>query len=48
MYLGLATILLGIGLVVGTVPFLLVPAAFLLTMNLAYVPRGAGDRRGDW
>jgi protein-S-isoprenylcysteine O-methyltransferase Ste14 len=39
MYLGLATILLGIGLVVGTVPFLFVPAAFLLTMNLAYVPR---------
>jgi protein-S-isoprenylcysteine O-methyltransferase Ste14 len=39
MYMGLTMILLGIGLVVGTVPFLLVPAAFLLTMELAYVPR---------
>lgn len=38
MYLGLTTILLGIGLLVGTVPFLLVPAVFLLTMNLGYVP----------
>lgn len=38
MYLGLTMILLGIGLLVGTVPFLLVPAVFLLSMNLGYVP----------
>ncbi|MGH7573320.1 MAG: methyltransferase family protein [Gemmatimonadota bacterium] len=39
MYLGVSAILLGIGLLVGTIPFLLVPAVFLLTMNLTWVPR---------
>lgn len=39
MYLGLTTILVGIGLLMGTLPFLLVPAVFLLTVNLAHVPR---------
>lgn len=39
MYWGLTLILLGIGLVVGTWPFLLPPIAFLLTMNALYVPR---------
>ena len=39
MYLGLTAILLGIGLLVGTLPFLLVPLVFVLTVNLVHVPR---------
>ncbi|HUP00744.1 MAG TPA: isoprenylcysteine carboxylmethyltransferase family protein [Gemmatimonadota bacterium] len=39
MYWGVALILLGIGICVGTWPFLLTPLAFLLTMNSLYVPR---------
>ncbi|CAN5169646.1 hypothetical protein BH18GEM1_BH18GEM1_08520 [soil metagenome] len=39
MYWGLTLILLGIGVFIGTWPFLLPPPAFLLTMNALYVPR---------
>ncbi len=39
MYWGLTLILLGIGILIGTWPFLLPPPAFLLTMNALYVPR---------
>jgi protein-S-isoprenylcysteine O-methyltransferase Ste14 len=42
MYWGLTLILLGIGLLVGTWPFLLPSVAFLLTMNALYVPREEG------
>jgi len=38
MYLSLALVLLGIGILVGSVPFLLVPVAQLLAANFAYVP----------
>jgi protein-S-isoprenylcysteine O-methyltransferase Ste14 len=39
MYLGVTLILLGIGLLMGTLPLLLVPVAFFLTMAIAFVPR---------
>ena len=38
MYLSLALVLLGLGLLVGSVPFLAVPVVHLLAMNFAYVP----------
>lgn len=38
MYVGLAAILLGIALLVGSWPFFLVPLLFLLVMNFWYVP----------
>ncbi len=38
MYLGLTLIVLGIAIYGGSVPFLLVPVAFLLTLNFAFVP----------
>ncbi|MHC5011718.1 MAG: methyltransferase family protein [Planctomycetota bacterium] len=38
MYLGLTSGLLGIGLLVGNVPFLLVAPAFFLTANAFHVP----------
>ncbi|MCK5438382.1 MAG: isoprenylcysteine carboxylmethyltransferase family protein [Gemmatimonadetes bacterium] len=37
MYLGLTLIVLGIAIYGGSVPFLLVPVAFLLTLNFAFV-----------
>ncbi len=38
MYWGLTLIVLGIAIYVGSVPFLLVPVAFLLTLNFGFVP----------
>ena len=38
MYMGLTLIVLGIAIYGGSVPFLLVPVAFLLTLDLAFVP----------
>ncbi len=38
MYLGLTLIVLGIAIYGGSVPFLLAPVAFLLTLNFAFVP----------
>lgn len=38
IYLGLTLIVLGIAIYGGSVPFLLAPVAFLLTLNFAFVP----------
>jgi protein-S-isoprenylcysteine O-methyltransferase Ste14 len=38
MYLGLTLIVLGIAIYGGSVPFLLVPVVFFLTLNLGFVP----------
>jgi protein-S-isoprenylcysteine O-methyltransferase Ste14 len=38
IYLGLTLIALGIAIYGGSVPFLLVPVAFLLTLDFAFVP----------
>ncbi len=38
MYLGLTLVLLGIGLLAGTAPFLLAPAAFALWIHLLQIP----------
>lgn len=38
MYLGIALLMLGIGLPFGTWPFLVAPAGFLLTVDRAFVP----------
>ena len=39
MYLGLTTVLLGIAIYVGTLPWFLAPLAFALTMHVAFIPR---------
>ncbi len=39
MYLGVTCLLLGIALLVGTLPLFLAPVAFALTMNASYIPR---------
>ena len=39
MYLGIVTTLLGIALVVATVPFLLAPLAFFVIINATQIPR---------
>jgi protein-S-isoprenylcysteine O-methyltransferase Ste14 len=38
MYVALTTVLVGVGLLVGTLPLLLVPVAFALLIHLLYVP----------
>jgi protein-S-isoprenylcysteine O-methyltransferase Ste14 len=38
MYVGLSAALSGIGILIGTIPFLLVPIVFLLTMNALFIP----------
>ena len=38
MYLGLTLIVLGIAIYGGSMPFLLVPVVFFLTLNFAFVP----------
>ncbi len=38
MYLGITLILLGIGWGVGTIPLMVPPAAFILTMQLIFIP----------
>lgn len=39
MYLGVTSFLTGIALLMGTLPFYLVPLAFALTMHLVFIPR---------
>ena len=39
MYLGLTLFLLGIAVIVGTIPMFLAPAAFFSTINISFIPR---------
>ena len=39
MYLGVSLVLLGIAVLVGTLPLFFVPVAFLLTMHIVFIPR---------